>query len=112
MAVDLGMSSETGSAPITDDLDQQEAGPMPSSPAPKASQGDCSLLVGGDPEWILSADPVCLCSSELPAATEQSNQQGEPESDATDANQAPPNEGTKVRLPLPPRLSVICRSDS
>lgn len=40
MAADLGASPETGSAPIADDLlDQQEAGPTPSSPAPKASHG-------------------------------------------------------------------------
>lgn len=89
------MMLETGSAPITEDLEQQEAGPVPTSPAPKASQGQLTARV-----WPRgpSADPGRLfVSAEPPGESpEQSHQQGELERDA--AKRAPPDDGTKVRL--------------
>lgn len=61
MTVDLGTSSETGSAPIIEDfLDQQEAGPTASSPDPKASHGQWSELATDPAGGSLSADPVGL----------------------------------------------------
>lgn len=113
MTVDPGTSSETGSAPILEDLlDQQEAGPTASSLAPKASYGQWSELAT-DPECgFLSADLGRLSSAEPPPpaeSTEQTNQQGEPERDEADDKQAPPNDGAKVRLRRRPRLwAVTC----
>lgn len=110
MTVDLGTSSETGSAPIIEDfLDQQEAGPTASSPAPKASHGQWSEQI--QPQIPSAArcqltQSVCLSSAE---STEQTNQQGEPERDAEDVKQAPPNDGAKVRLLRRSRLwAVTC----